>query len=275
MKARPLIPLFLAVGLVFVVTGAAAAQPTVPNSPTQQVFSRERYDSPFGTWHHVYLPLVRNSDPLLYDDFNSPAFDGAYDPMLWNLADGAAGYKGEQQVGAFVFSNDPAITPAWSCANLILIRPQQRSLAQLQLFEARLKLSSDLSGGKASVEMSFQSRRVGDPARLWATGCWIGATAGSQPALECNTGGSSGLAYSTGYHDVTYDTWHKIRIEANPVSAELRYYLDGDLIGSHIPSDAADVLRAVSLVPRISACTYSTNTSATRYVDDVRITPVQ
>ena len=233
------------------------------------------YDSPFGTRHNVYLPLVQNPDPLLYDDFKNPAFDGAYDPTLWNLADGAAGYKGEQQAGAFVFSNDPAVTPAWSCANLMLTKPQQRSLAQLQQLEARLKLASDLSGGKASVEMSFQSRKVGVPGRLWATGCWIGANVGSQPSLECNIGGSSGLAYSTGYHDVAYDTWHKVRIEANPVSAELRYYLDGILIGSHAPSDAADVLQADSFVPRISACTYSTGTSATRYVDDVRITPAQ
>jgi hypothetical protein len=167
------------------------------------------------------------------------------------------------------------VTPAWSCANLMMTKPQQRSLAQMQLFEARLRLASDLSGGKASVEMSFQSRKVGTPSHLWATGCWIGATAGSQPSLECNIGGSSGLAYSTGYHDVAYDTWHRVRIEANPVSAELRYYLDGDLIGSHVPSDAADVLQADSFVPRISACTYSTGTSATRYVDDVRITPAQ
>jgi hypothetical protein len=155
----------------------------------------------------------------------------------------------------------------------MLTKPQQRSLAQLQQFEARLKLASNLSGGKASVEMSFQSRRVGIPGRLRSTLCWIGANVGSQPSLECNIGGSSGLAYSTGYHDVAYDTWHKVRIEANPVSAELRYYLDDDLIGSHLPSDAADVLQADSF--RISACTYSTGTSATRYMDDVRITPTQ
>ena len=59
------------------------------------------------------------------------------------------------------------------------------------------------------------------------------------------------------------------------MSAELRYYLDGNLIGSHVPSDAADVLQADSFVPRISACTSSTSTSATRYLDDVRITPAQ
>jgi hypothetical protein len=228
------------------------------------------------TKHIVYLPLaMRNWDPLLYDDFNNPAFDGAYNSTLWSFSGEPAGYHGGQQAGAFVFSNDPAVTPAWSCASLVLIKPQQRSVAQLQQFEARLKLASDLSGGKASVEMSFQSRKVGVPARLWATGCWIGANAGSQPSLECNIGGISGLAYSTGYHNVAYDTWHKVRIEANPVSAELRYYLDGTLIGSHVPSDAADVLQADSFVPRISACTYSTSTSATRYVDDVRITPPQ
>jgi len=56
------------------------------------------------------------------------------------------GYKGEQQAGAFVFSNDPVVTPAWSCANLMLVKPQQRGLAQLQQLEARLKLASDLSG---------------------------------------------------------------------------------------------------------------------------------
>ena len=92
MKSRSFIPLVLVFGLAFVLTGTAAAQPVPPSSPTSQMFSRAG-NSPSVINRSVYLPLVRTSDPLLYDDFNNPTFDGAYDPTLWNLADGAAGYQ--------------------------------------------------------------------------------------------------------------------------------------------------------------------------------------
>ena len=57
----------------------------------------------------------------------------------------------------FVFSNGSDLGPGWNCGSLRLKKPQQRTLAQLQQFEARWRFANDLKGGRATIEMNFQS----------------------------------------------------------------------------------------------------------------------
>ena len=241
MKSRSFIPLVLVFGLAFVLTGSATAQPIPPSSPTSQMLSRAG-NSPSVTNHSVYLPLIRNHDPLLYDDFNNPAFDGAYDPLLWALS-GSSAFSPRQQNGVLVFSNVSDLGSGWNCGTLRVKKPQQRTLAQLQQFETRWWFASDLAGGRATVEMNFQSwsfdghlgsRRVCNLCRLRL----------SAYARIAAVGGDTGSNTILARMQVAYDTWYTIRIEADPLTANLHFYLDNNLIGNYTPNHAAGWLAA-------------------------------
>jgi len=70
------------------------------------------------------------------------------------------------------------------------------------------------------------------------------------------------------------DTWYTTRIEPDPDTATLYFYLNGQLIGSHTPLDAAALVAAGNIRCEVSVLNNDANTTVTRYVDDVRITPV-
>jgi len=221
--------------------------------------------------HQVYLPVVlRNYDPMLYDDFNNPAFDGSYNSTLWSFS-GASFFQATQQGGNLVFSNSTA--PAADGADLVMLQPAQRSLQQLQQFEARLKLGSDHSGEYAFVKIQISSNNIAGHG--WWTQCRLGASSGA-PQFVCDVatdnGGSINFEYTSSGVTTSYDTWYTARIETDPSTAKLRFYLGGTLVGSYTPSDAAALISATNLKPSVGVWNDAANTYATRYVDDVRIT---
>jgi hypothetical protein len=221
--------------------------------------------------NQVYLPVVlRNYDPMLYDDFNNPAFDGSYNSTLWSFS-GASFFQATQQGGNLVFSNSTA--PAADGADLVMLQPAQRSLQQLQQFEARLKLGSDHSGEYAFVKIQISSNNIAGHG--WWTQCRLGASSGA-PQFVCDVatdnGGSINFEYTSSGVTTSYDTWYTARIETDPSTAKLRFYLGGTLVGSYTPSDAAALISATNLKPSVGVWNDAANTYATRYVDDVRIT---
>ena len=68
---------------------------------------------------------------------------------------------------------------------------------------------------------------------------------------------------------------HSSRIEADPNTGALRFYLNNALIGSHTPSDAAALVTSDTMKVAVVTWSVAANSAATRYVDDVRITPAQ
>ena len=85
--------------------------------------------------HFTYLPLVmKNYDPLLYDDFNDPTWDGAYNPAKWQFG-GDTSTQFRQQSGALVVTNSPASNP--SDGNLVAQRPRLHRWQQVQQAAAR------------------------------------------------------------------------------------------------------------------------------------------
>jgi hypothetical protein len=88
-----------------------------------------------------------------------------------------------------------------------------------------------------------------------------------------------GSDWVTEYHTpslpASYDVWHTARIEVVPGTAELHFYLNGNLIGSHLPNDAGALKDATDMSVTLDVWNGDTNATSTRYVDDVRITPVQ
>jgi PKD repeat protein len=226
--------------------------------------------------HFTYLPLVmRNWDPLLYDDFNDAAWDGAYNPAKWQFWPDDNLFQVVQQNGSIQLSN--SLAPTGGQAILESNRPLSRSWQQVLQYQARLKISDDRSGGWSSLDIRIHSDNING--HSWFTGCWLGGQSGwTQAHINCRVSVNPGGVWQDEYLApgmfVNYNDWHTFRIEADPISAHLRFYLDGVLFGDHSPQDAAALLAARSLWAGI-VWGRSPNSTATRYVDDVRITPAR
>ena len=83
------------------------------------------------------------------------------------------------------------------------------------------------------------------------------------------------IEYWTPTKQIDYDTWYTIRMEFDPTTAGMRFYMDNALIGSHVPQDAAALLTTTTLHPIIALLNFDPNTTSTRFVDYVRITPAR
>lgn len=225
----------------------------------------------------VFLPLVlKNYDPLLYDNFDDPTWDGAWNPAKWRFEGNAALFRAIQQNGSLTFTSGGNV-PAGQGAALKMISPDGRSLGQLRVFEARVKLSSDHRGGFVSVHPFIDANPINGHG--WWTQCVLSAGADRKPFVNCDVYTYVGATYTPEYdtadYQAQYDTWYTLRIEADPTTAHLKFYLDGRLIGEHTPNDAAALIVATNLRPDVSVWNGEANASATRYVDDVRITPAR
>ena len=70
----------------------------------------------------------------------------------------------------------------------------------------------------------------------WTHACW--ARVGDPGVIYCDVTTDPGGVFNVEYKTsapARLDTWHAYRIETNPITAELRFYLDGRLIGNYVP----------------------------------------
>jgi hypothetical protein len=233
--------------------------------------------------YRVYLPIsMRNAGALitLYDNFNDTSFDGFYNPLKWT-PNSSNRFNIRQVSGAIVFTNT-ALTPAGTGIDANATQPGVRTLRQLQQYEAKLKMSSDHSGGWAMVELKIASDNIPDHG-FW-TQCYLGAGSGAtQPGFYCDANVSIGSTFNTEYWiggttvngiAINYNTWYTVRFVVDPATARISYYLNNTLVGGYTPSIAND-MKSANFWPQIGAYNSDANTIGTRYVDDVSITPAQ
>jgi PKD repeat protein len=231
----------------------------------------------------AYVPGALRGPPAaiaLYDDFSDASFNGFHDPLKWQFRGPTQNFSATQQNGTLVLSN----TVSWPAAHfqgMVLSQPPGRSLPQLQAFEAKLKLSTQY-GQENDVKLQVISDDVGGHG--WWAGCILRTMWGDSSrygGLGCGVATFVGdvdgdiytVEYSVGGPPIAADTWYTVRIEFNPATAEVRFYLNGALVGSHVPRDAAALRAATNLLPRVGTENPAGTVSGTRYVDDVRITP--
>jgi len=227
----------------------------------------------------VFLPLVlKNYDPLLYDNFDDPAWDGAWNPAKWSWWPGENNrFQARQQNGVMVLTS----TSFASAGNTTLQVQQgeRRSLTQLRLYETRMKISSDRVGGSSALWMHVSTGSIAGH-QEWLTECGLSGRPVQLAWFSCSimtteNGQDYNVEYWTPARQLAYDTWYIVRMEFDPATARIRFYLDNELIGSHLPLDAAALLTTVMLHPSLAILDFDSNTTSTRYVDWVRITPVQ
>ena len=227
--------------------------------------------------HRLFLPVVqRNYNPLMaiYDDFNNTAFDGFYNPIKWRFWGDENYFSAQQQGGVLVITNTPS-TPANVGLDLPLAMPLERTLSQVQRFQARMMVSSGSVGTGPHIHIN--SDNLGDHG--WWAQCSL-TVYGSQPGFDCDIHTYIGSTYTLEYGvswptPLSFDTWYTARIEIDPNTVQVCFYLDNNLLGCHVPNDAAALKTATNLVPRIGSWNGNAGATGTRYFDDVSITPAR
>ncbi len=136
-----------------------------------------------------------------------------------------------------------------------------------------MMIESDHTGNYAFVKIQISADLGGHG---WWTQCRLGSHgigedehAGFICDVYTHAAERFSSEYATELVHVSYDKWYTARIEIDPQTVRLDFYLDGELVGSHRPDDAADLLE-VEVWPKVGIW-QAANSSATRYIDDVRV----
>ncbi|HNS02965.1 MAG TPA: PKD domain-containing protein [Anaerolineae bacterium] len=228
--------------------------------------------------YRTFLPLLSlGHGTTVYDSFDNPVYDGSFNPLRWSRSSADPAVQFRQQSGALVVTNTPSANPA-PPENLRMRRPPLRRWQQVQQLQARLKVSSDRSGEWSPVQLSTWTEEVNGHG--WFASCTLaGMASRDQASFHCHIftrqGSNYPDEYSTPGVSVPYDSWHTVRISLDPNTANVKFYLNNALIGSHTPNDAAALLTNHQMQVAISVWGSGPNSSATRHVDDVRIVPTE
>jgi hypothetical protein len=190
----------------------------------------------------------------VYDNFDDPAYDGAYNSTLWSRAYGCEDAAQNDGVIAFQSSCD------------FLVGPASIPVEQLGLFQARVKVASDFQGAAATQEIIFSTELS---TGSWWAFCGIIANAdGVQKFFNVVNVGLDELDLHQTM-PAEYDRWYTIRLEVDSSTMTFSCYVDEQLLGSVVPKDAEE-LREVQF-ERILEAARPPDSFATTYADDVLI----
>jgi predicted Ser/Thr protein kinase len=220
----------------------------------------------------VYADDVRLSGgvetgPTPYDDFDNAAFEGQFDPELWEPWENIANCEVGQEEGALRFS-----CPQPNGSGLNALSYQEVEFGQIGFVEARLKLAGDLSAEQGTVSVI-----LANSLDSWVECTLSGGAEQAEGQLYCGAASERNGTFTEEYRVdgpvVAYDTWHVVRIEINPESGEFTFFVDGQQIGTHTSTEI-EALKTAKFTPELQL--YLENGSlATGYFDDVRIGPAE
>ncbi|HNE05438.1 MAG TPA: hypothetical protein PLT08_13010 [Anaerolineales bacterium] len=199
---------------------------------------------------------IVGSDTVLYDDFNDNAYDGKYNLEKWIID--MNGGKIYQQDGALVAQVDSSLGDGIS---LSAVDYQNIKIETPMFFEAKLMIKEPINGHVFLYLGSSSSSGI-------FSDCTLGY--GDVIALlDCGYVVNGVTEYRQDDELVNFTTWHTVRIEVEPQTMTLTYYLDGQKIHSFIPSNSA-YLKSGNFTLQIGIVS-DDKKSWTGFIDDVSI----
>ena len=199
--------------------------------------------------------ITTKADPALYDDFNDPAFDGKWNAELWTNSDDT---PVKQEGGVLVISRQSGR------GGLDVSRPRAWTIDQIGFIEAELKLDSDIEASEWG-DVYVGTTGLLDESQWWAV-CYILGKQGGQGSA---TAGCNASNYEGNSISVPYDSWHTVRLEINPDTAVMSFFIDGQQIDSFVPAEP-EVLGNAAFNVFVGVWSLGGGL-VTGYVDDVRI----
>jgi len=221
--------------------------------------------TPFPTPVPTWVPLPQ---PPLYDDFEGASLDSSrWQPGNYPIP---LKFSYLQKDGVLVFEGQS--NNETSYFELNMIQPNLRTIDQVRVFEAQLKvpMRADGVGGESIsmylwADLPFQGWRV--------TECNLAALNTDAPFFACMTRRAPPLTdpvHVSQSIPIQFGQWYTVRIEMNPDNGAIQTYLDGILVDHYMPMDASVIL---NLYFRPSFVFYTNPLSSLMFeIDNVRIT---
>jgi outer membrane protein assembly factor BamD (BamD/ComL family) len=214
-----------------------------------------------------------DADPTVYDNFNNPAYDGILNTYLWTQESvGDPGGWAYQANGVLAM---PVNSPGGGEAACGVGADQYHglNLDRPYFFEAKLKLDTPQSNNSLTG-MGVLLANYGD------VSCAIRASQPSRLSCEVLDMNYPGEVIDLVYTPTSLGQWYRIRMQLNPLTKVLTVYVDGRQIFAQAlpqPEAPAKTLSdiTVSTVHFDATMVSEWADTATGYVDDVRIGPVE
>jgi serine/threonine protein kinase len=216
--------------------------------------------------------IVTETGRVYYDQFEDSAFDGSSDYSLWNAR--TSNCEISQSDGALKFTNKAA-SPHQEC-DLYASKPNPMIGSELGVFEVQEFVSSDYNK-KSVMTQEIQFRSDSLPGGTWFALCGLIAdgNSGLSGFMNVSFFGTEKKGYDDYYGTVSldsgYDTWHTVRLEADPETFRITCNVDGQSVGSVAPRDA-DILKTAEFA-RVLEAARGPQAIATSYVDNVYFEP--
>ncbi|MBN1303169.1 MAG: toll/interleukin-1 receptor domain-containing protein [Anaerolineales bacterium] len=206
------------------------------------------------------------SEELVFSDsFEDLSYEGALDTTQWIFP---PYYRFltviEQENGSLVFKR----TTLTAEEDGQVQTKTSWSLEDFGYLEARLKIDSQHTGTDGNLNIGIVAGPVGSDG--WYSTCGIGL-GNPRPFLWCIqvTNGQYPYEYDRAFQALEYDRWYTVRIEINPRSGEIGYYLDGKLLDRWQPTDVKVMFDGQYFM--VMGASALKNTAMTAYIDDVKI----
>ncbi len=222
-------------------TSTSTPKPT--NTPTPNPTSTlTNTPHPTNTSHPIPTPTATiDSDPTVYDNFNNPAFDGSFNQSQWQ-------YRHErqrqvaQQDGILIATHDPKTdaTVGLTAQKYNSVTLDTLTNMTPTFWETKIMLDTNKHEGNVHINLGAKLPDGSD----WFSSCLIDVNEDGANCWDTVWPWEEEHFYSTEWKSVAPGTWHTVRIELDPNTMTLTYYIDGDLFGSHVPVKAEELKNA-------------------------------
>ena len=206
------------------------------------------------------------TDQPVYDDFDNPGNDGSFNREKWFLDNTDGVCEVYQREGNLVFSlKNISSETGKGC---ILNGPSEVLGDRLELFETKIKISEDFSGNNAKTYMVMGCS--GFTGGGWME-CGLDALPNRVNAYFAIKAHGGKVPEFDRVYPVEYNRWYTLRYEVDPGTMKVSCFVDDNLVGTKIPDDASRLKN--SLFQRYIQTYIEVRSSATTFIDDVRIIP--
>ncbi len=168
-----------------------------------------------------------DADPTVYDNFNNPAFDGKWNTGLWSHGydSNSSNMLIEQQNGILTMSR-----PVINNGGLDAINPRyQWKIDEIGYIEAKLMLDSNIQASEGDIGIGISGHN-------WWLNCSIYSkkdSGNSWAWANCSTSDN----YSADGFTVDPNSWHTMRLEIDPDTANISLFVDGQQFGRYVSGD--------------------------------------
>ncbi len=240
-------------------TDTPTLQPTVTPKPPTDTPTPRPTPTPTATI---------DADPMVYDNFNNPAFDGSLNTGRWERKiPWGEGCTVEQHDGVMVYQSSGI-----SNSPLCILSTPLVPATETGVVEGKIYAETWGTGNYNIGVVQFVSPISDDS--FWIAQCGIfRVPADNWLVAGLNVDPYEGEGTNKHYEGGSLDAgqWYKFRIELDPFTTEVKCYLNDALIASHVPQQA-EAIRAKGIFRELVGY-WEENTETTYYFDDVRFLP--